>query len=319
MSLVEKALKKLKTSGASPSTMQSGTGMQLRIGRVVDIERPGANVPESPQPRASIGNGSRTIRIDYEGLRSSGFLPPEQHEREFAHQYRTIKRPLIRYAFPPDPTGLRLGNSGGRSIMVSSALPGEGKTFTAVNLALSLAMEKDHAVLLVDGDVAKPNVSQVFGAADEPGLLDVLADPQRSVESVILSTDTPRLSVLPAGCRSELATELLASARMRQAIEKLERLDPQMLIVVDSPPILLTSEARVLASLFEQIVLVVRAGSTQQQAVLDAIEAIGEKPGLRLVLNQAAHVGPGSNYYGYGSAYGLAAGESASKTQANNS
>jgi Mrp family chromosome partitioning ATPase len=179
-------------------------------------------------------------------------------------------------------------------------------------------MEKDFAVLLVDGDVAKPHVSEIFGAADEPGLLDLLVDPNRPIESVILSTDTPRLSLLPAGRRSELATELLASARMRQVIEMLERLDPQMLIVVDSPPLLVTSEARVLSTLFEQIVLVVLAGSTQQQAILDAIEAIGEKPGLRLVLNQATHVGPGGNYYGYGYNYGNVSGSPKnSPTQAN--
>lgn len=319
MSLVEKALKKLKASGALPRLERAGDDAPPRIGRVVDVERPGAGIVAMPQPRASIGNSSRTVHIDHEALRTGGFLPPEQHERELVHQYRTIKRPLIRYAFPPDPTGLGLMSSTGRSIMVSSALPGEGKTFTSVNLALSLAMEKDHAVLLLDCDVAKPHVSQIFGAADEPGLLDVLADPNRPIESVILSTDTPRLSLLPAGRHSELATELLASARMRQVIEKLERLDPQVLIVVDSPPILLTSEARVLATLFEQIVLVVRAGSTQQQAVLDAIEAIGEKPGLRLVLNQATHVGPGSNYYGYGYDYGYVSGNSPknSPTQAN--
>lgn len=318
MSLVEKALNKLKAS--SPSPVQRTTPPPtVRVGRVVDVERSAPAGTILPQPRAAIGNGQRTVRIDREALRDNGFLPPVPHERELAHQFRTIKRPLIRHAFPADASGFGLTSTTGRSIMVSSALPGEGKTFTAVNLALSLAMEKDYAVLLVDGDVAKPNISQIFGAGSEPGLLDLLVDPGRPVESVILSTDTPRLSLLAAGKQSEIATELLASARMRQVLEGLERLDPHLLVVFDSPPILLTSEARVLAGLFEQVVLVVRAGATQQQAVLDAVEAIGEKPGLRLILNQAAHADTAGSYYGYGHAYGYTPGESGTKNQVGNS
>lgn len=315
MSLVEKALSKLKASGQAP-VQRAASAVATRVGRVVDVEQPSSSSTILPQPRVAIGNGRRIVRIDRDALRKSGFLPPEPHERELAHQFRTIKRPLIRHAFPADAAGFGLTSTTGRSIMVSSALPGEGKTFTAVNLALSLALEKDHAVLLVDGDVAKPNISQIFGAGSEPGLLDLLVDPARPLESVILSTDTPRLSLLSAGKQSEVATELLASARMRQVLEGLERLDSHLLVVFDSPPILLTSEARVLASLFEQVVLVVRAGITQQQAVLDAVEAIGEKPGLRLILNQAARVGTAGSYYGHGYAYGYTPGVSGSNSQA---
>lgn len=312
MSLVEKALNKLKSSSSDGGPADRHAGRPARhVGRVVDVERAPSATTSLPEPKATIGNGRKLVRIDYEALRASGFLPSERHERELAHQFRTIKRPLIRHAFPSEMGAIGLPVPGRRSIMVSSALPGEGKTFTAVNLALSVAMEKDHAVLLVDGDVAKPNISQIFGAASEPGLLDLLEDSDRDVGSVVLSTDTPRLSLLPAGTRSELATELLASARMRQVIDKLERLDPHLVVVFDSPPVLLTSEARVLAGLFEQIVLVVRSGATQQQAVLDALEAIGDKPGLRLVLNQATRAGSASNYYGHGYIYGLDPGDAA--------
>lgn len=318
MSLVEKALNKLKASTPAPG-VRAEPRPSVRVGRVEDVAHPGGDAAALPRPRAALGNGRRTVKIDVAALRDNGFLPPEQHEREFAHQFRTIKRPLIRHAFPADAPAAGRAAAGRRAIMVSSALPGEGKTFTAVNLALSLAMEKDHSVLLVDGDVAKPNISQIFGAGSEPGLLELLADANRSVESVLLSTDTPHLSLLPAGQPSEVATELLASARMRQVLARLEHLDPHLLVVFDSPPILLTSEARVLAGLFEQVVLVVRAGTTQQQAVLDAIEAIGEKPGLRLVLNQAHRAGAAANYYGYGYVYGYGAGETSKSTQAVNS
>src|SRR5262249_8204418 len=158
-----------------------------------------------------------------------------------------------------------------RSIMVTSALPGDGKTFTSINLAISLSLERDHNVLLVDGDVPKPHVSRTFNVQDEPGLLDVLADPSVPIESVILPTDMRNFSLLPVGRRGETATELLSSARMRQVLTRLEQLDPNLLIVLDSPPVLFTSEARVLSSQFGQVVLVVKAGGTPQQAVLDTL------------------------------------------------
>jgi capsular exopolysaccharide synthesis family protein len=183
--------------------------------------------------------------------------------------------------------------------MVSSALPGDGKTFTCVNLALSLSLEKDYMVLLVDGDVAKPHLSNTFDIAKEPGLLDLLEDPNLDIESAVVPTNVRGLSLLPVGRRSETATELLASARMRQVVTKLEELDPHLIVIVDSPPVLLTSEARVLASLFSQVVLVVRASTTPQHAVMEAVRIIGEGPRLGLVLNQVYHsVADPYGYYG---------------------
>lgn len=314
MSIVERALQKLQATGARPPKSDS---VPLRsapvVGRVVEAEPRRSGPPEaSPGPAAGrrrelVGNRGKTVRIDYDALRQSGLLPPEHQQREIALQYRNMKRPLIRHAFQQPPSGVESRRASQRLIMVTSALPGEGKTFTSINLALSLAMEQDHSVLLVDGDVAKPHVSHTFGVAEQPGLLDLLNQRETDVEPVVLPTDVPGLSILPVGGRSEAATEMLASARMREIIRQLEALDPQGLVVVDSPPILITSEARVLASLFGQVVLVVRAASTPQQAVTEAIEIIGEGPWIGLVLNQASHEGPASGYgyyYRYGYGYG---------------
>jgi protein-tyrosine kinase len=308
MSIVERAIKKLQATGQSPRPHSRRPDPSTAVGRVVEDQHPGPVDATQPRLQALIGNVGKTVVIDYEALRRNRLLPPESQQREFDHQYRILKRPLIKHAFKSAAGQDRVGVSS-RTIMVTSALPGEGKTFTAINLALSLSMEKDHGVLLVDGDVAKPRVSHLFGVADEPGLLDVLSERERSIESVVLPTDVPGLSILPAGRGSDTATELLASDRMRQkVIERLSELDPNGLVVVDSPPMLLTSEARVLASLFGQIVLVVRANYTPQQAVQQAIGLIGEGPRLGLVLNQALHEGPGDGYgYGYGYGYGDAA------------
>ena len=255
--------------------------------------------------RVALGDPGRRRVLDHEALRRAGLLPPPSEEREIAHQFRSIKRPLIESAFGSAPPKEPL-ERGQRSIMVTSALPGDGKTFTSLNLALSLALERDSTVILVDGDMPKPHISELFNATNEPGLLDVLQNPALGIDSVILPTDTPGLSVVPVGRQVANATELLASARMFDVIRELESLDPHVIVVFDSPPLLLTSESRVLAGLFAQVLMVVRAGGTPQQAVLDAVKLLGEGPHVSLVLNQALHVGQGG-YYGYGSGYGYGA------------
>lgn len=308
MSIVEKALKKLQASGGTPPRAEVHRyGSSPPVGRVVAVEVPASPLPRDPALRRPIGNPAKKILIDPDALRRSGLMPPEHQQQELSHQYRTLKRPLIRKAFDAEARATSPDAPSPRAIMVASALPGEGKTFTAINLALSLALEKDHGVLLVDGDAPKPHVSETFGLQDEPGLLNVITDPRMPIESVVLQTSVPGLSILPVGRRTETATEHLASARMRQLLKQLEDLDPYGLVVVDSPPILLTSEARVMASLFGQVVLVVRAGSTPQEAVTEAIGILGEGPRVGLVLNQAIHENQSGTYYGHRYRYGYPA------------
>jgi protein-tyrosine kinase len=293
MSLIEQALNKRKAAAASQPE-------KIVAPSKSPVESPTAK-PSTAYTRRVFGNPVNTKKIDRDALRVAGLLAPDSESRQIEHQFRTMKRPLIKAAFE---------DSARRSVMVCSALPGDGKTFTSLNLALSLAMERDLSVILVDGDVAKPHISQILGAGKDMGLLDVLENPTQKIESVILPTDVPGLSVLPVGRHSHNATELLASTRMKDVITELEQLDPRCIVVVDSPPILLTSEARVLASLFGQIVMVVRAAGTPKQAVLDAIKLIGEGLKVSLVLNQAVHASDGDSYYGYGYKYGYGYGES---------
>jgi protein-tyrosine kinase len=300
VSLVEKALKKIQ-AGGRPQQPRRIAADQIVVGTVVPRDLRSLPSPE-PQELRWPTRSARIVKVDRDALRTAALIPPQEQERELADQYRAIKRPLIRAAF----------EGGGRDpaqqiIMLASALPGDGKTFTCINLAMSMAQEKDHAVLLVDGDVAKPHVSRVFGVQNEPGLLDVLADPSLDLEAMILATDVPKLSILPAGRAASNATELLASARMHHIMQHLPSLNRRGLIVVDSPPILLTSEARVLTTLVGQVVLVVKANQTPHQAVKDAVEAIGPGVPLKLVLNQADLSGPMGYYYGYRYGYQQAA------------
>jgi protein-tyrosine kinase len=291
VSIVEKAIRKLQTERRAE--IAERPDVPHVIGSVV--ERGDAPAPDRSLARPVLPvRPSRIVHVDRDTLRQAGMLPPESEEHELADQYRVIKRPLIRHAFEPGPDAVAP-----QLIMMASALPGDGKTFTCINLALSMSLETDRSVLLVDADVAKPHVSRMFGVEDEPGLLDVLTDPARSVESVILPTDVPRLRILPAGKRQETATELLASDRNREVAKRLCELDPRGIVLFDSSPILLTSESRVLASLVGQIVLVVKAGLTPQHAVKDTIEILGSGKRVYLVLNQADLSGPLSYYYGY--------------------
>jgi receptor protein-tyrosine kinase len=189
----------------------------------------------------------------------------------------------------------------GNLVMVASAVPGEGKTFMSLNLALSMRLEEDVTVLLVDGDVVNPRMSQVLGADSERGLLDIIKDPTISLASLILPTDVPGLSFLPAGCPDDKATEMLASARMQQVVAQLAAQDPSRLVLFDSAPLLLTTESHALAQLAGQIIIVVRAEQTPHHVVLEAIDTLAEDKCVALVLNQSMRQPHTGYYYQYGS------------------
>jgi exopolysaccharide/PEP-CTERM locus tyrosine autokinase len=275
MSVIENAIKRLQASqgAAAPTRTQP-------------------SVARRPEPTGNTTTSTRIIPIDLDALRSVGLLPPAHQEREIAQQYRQIKRPLINHALGRGVEALPQGNL----VMVASAVPGEGKTFTSLNLALSMRLEEDVTVLLVDGDVVNPRLSQVLGADDVRGLLDVAKDPSLSLSSAILQTDIPGLSFLPAGHQDPKATELLASARMQDVVAQVSRQDPARLVLFDSAPLLLTTEAHALTDVAGQILLVVRADQTPQQAVLDALDTLSEGKSVSLVLNQSTKQ-PNSGYY----------------------
>jgi protein-tyrosine kinase len=242
------------------------------------------------------------VHVDKTALREQGLYPPADEERLIAAQYRQIKRPLVINA---KGGGATIGPNT-KVIMVASALPGEGKTFTSINLSMSLAQEKDIEVLLADADVTTNKLSAIFGADKHPGLLECLEDEAFDPESLVLPTDVPGLSFLPAGNPCDNATELLASVRMQKVLRQLNRISARRIVVLDSSPLLATTESRVLASLVGQVVLVVRAGHTPQRAVLEAISQLGGDSWIGLILNQSeSNRNRQDGYgYGYGNGYG---------------
>jgi protein-tyrosine kinase len=250
---------------------------------------------------AGDGRRSKAVHIDLEALAQAGFVTPEAQRSQIAYEFRVLKRPVIRNA--SGKSGVRLEN--GNRVMVTSALPREGKTFVALNLALSIALEVDHTVLLVDADVANPSLMKVMHLPDSKGLLDVLTGDQPDVADVLLRTNIEKLSILPAGTFDRRATEMLASDAMANLVDEMSARYPDRILVFDSPPLLPTTEARVLASHMGQILMVVEADHTTQAAVTQALETIENCPVVLMVLNKTTRTEPGG-YYAYGSAYAAA-------------
>jgi protein-tyrosine kinase len=283
MSLVEQAISRLKNQNAAKP---SSGPVRMKTPAPVNRESGAAST-------------ANRLNIDMQDLRAKGYLPEIDQDRSFAEHYRRIKRPLIDKAL----AGAGLGEL--RVIMVASAVPGDGKTFTSINLALSMARERDMSVLLVDSDVAKQHITGVFGLSGRPGLLDALQNDAIDPESLVVPTNIRGLSLLPAGPHAEGTAELLSSNRMRAITEHLCACDPSRILLLDSPPLLITNEGRALLKIAGQVILVVRASVTPRQAVQAAIGLIDARQAGGLVLNDVASASS-EGYYGYGSygAYG---------------
>lgn len=244
---------------------------------------------------------SRQVNIDMVTVASRGIITPETARSQLGAELRVLKRPLLRNVLGKSAAPVKNANL----IMVTSAVPGEGKTYLAANLAMSIAMELDHTVLLVDADVERPSLPGVLGFGHEKGLLDVLLDSRLDLGQVILKTNIEKLSIVPAGTHHSRATELLASAAMNKLLAEMALRYPDRIIIFDSPPLLVTTEARALAAHMGQVIVVVRADSTSHAEVKHAVAALEVCPVKMMVLNQASGHFDGHGYgYGYGYGYG---------------
>lgn len=244
-----------------------------------------------------VSGSGRQVTLDLERLRDAGLVDPKSSKsNRTTEEFRRIKRPLLMHIRGEGATVVDNANL----IMVTSALPGEGKTFTSINLAMSIAMEMDKTVLLIDADVAKPDVTGRLAVEAERGLIDVLQDESLTLPEVLLRTDIPKLTILPSGSRHVHSTELLASDRMRQLMLELANRYSDRIIIIDSPPLLLTNEARVLAGLVGQVVLVTEESKTPQNAVKEAVDMLEDNEIVGIVMNKGAHRREGEGYGGYG-------------------
>lgn len=231
-----------------------------------------------------------------ERLRAQNMLVPGSRLGDSVFdEYRRIKRPLISNAFGKTAQLVDKGNL----ILLTSSLPGEGKSYTSVNLALSIAQERDHTVLLVDCDVARHGSSRLLGVADKPGLVELLESDNLDIGDVILRTDIPKLCLISAGKQHEYVTELLASHRMVELVHELGTRYQDRVIIFDGPPILPTPQTQVLVGLVGQVVFVIEAGKTPQMVVEEALSLIPSDQATGLILNKNEKMSLRSGYYGY--------------------
>jgi protein-tyrosine kinase len=260
-------------------------------------------VEPEPQIATARPTGRRMAPLDRAVLEKGGMLMPGAAIGPLAEEFRMVKRQLLLTARAVAAKDTAKAADRARMILVCSAQPSEGKTFCAINLALSMATEKDVEVLLVDADFPKPDVLPRMGLPNGPGLLDVLAGSVANVEDCIIDTDVPQLSVLPAGARSISDTELLASDRARAVIDGLAEANPRRIVIFDSPPALAASPASVLALHVGQVMLVVRADQTSESDLRAAVNTLDACEHIQLVLNSVSFQPGGrrfGSYYEYG-------------------
>ena len=250
-------------SKPAPAPNAALAGAKIQPTAVHTAIEPATSGPESQLPSqldAETVFVSRKVDLDLETISAAGIVVPSAPRSRMADQFRVIKRPLISNAIGSKGTAkLQHGNL----IMVTSAMAGEGKSFTSINLAMSIAAELDHTVMLVDADVARPSVRRVLGLPPSPGLLDVL-EGKADMADVLLRTNVDKFTILPSGTPHLKATELLASEAMTRLVNNIAKRYSDRIVIFDSQTLLLTTESRVLATQMGQIVVVVHAGTRRR-------------------------------------------------------
>ncbi len=236
--------------------------------------------PSTPKPRDEAPVNQ--VNLDLALLSRAGIYSPEQKANRTTEEFRLIKHAVLARIQGAEVKDRRNANV----VMVTSTLEAEGKSFVAANLAMSIAAERDKSVILVDADPSRSAVAKTFSIASQTGLLDVLEN-LAELPDVILTTNIPGLSLIPAGPKRPLSAELYASERAVGFLEQLVARYPTSIVVFDAPPILATGEPSALAQHVGQIVFVVEAERTGQAAIVEALNLVNSCPNIGFVLNKA--------------------------------
>jgi protein-tyrosine kinase len=308
-STIEKALQKQKeallknklTNQNSESTNANFTSETVQPSSDVSIQsnqEPSFDSTlkgESPLEKNHVKDLQILLHIDLQRLEKMGFVGLGTSRNLINEEYREIKRKLLTNAFGP----LASTMSNSNIIMISSARPAEGKTFTAVNLALSIAAEQDKTVLLVDADVLKPNVFKTLDIEPKNGLMEYLLGAVDDLSDIIYHTSVPKLRLIPAGQSHHLSTELLASAVMKKTVEEFSNRYPDRVVIIDTPPLIGINETAVLANLAGQAVIVVEEGRSKLNDIQRAVERLNPDMAIGFVVNKSTTFSDKGGYYGY--------------------
>ena len=220
--------------------------------------------------------------IDAVALERAGMVDWSRTRSRVSEEFRLVQRQILRNAFAPPGAEPGFTNL----LMVTSARPGEGKSFTAVNLAGSIARQGNNHVLLVDANSKRNSICYPMGLADAPGLLDLAANPKLDPGPLIVRTPIEQLSILPIGRERERSPVLFSSQEMIRLIQSLGRRYADRLLVLDAPPCLSTSDPAVLAPVVGQVLFVVEAERTQRGEIEASLDLIQACPTIALVLNK---------------------------------
>ncbi|WP_289030433.1 XrtA-associated tyrosine autokinase [uncultured Paraglaciecola sp.] len=292
MNSIEKALQKQNQKASEQSQKEVASSADDATSSIEKALNPQAAASVKPT-KAQVSKVD--IEIDFETLDKKGFVSTNSQRSIINEEYRAIKRKLLDNAFGPLSKSLNNSNI----IMVSSSRPGEGKTFTAVNLALSIALEQDKTVLLVDADVLKPNVMRTLEQKNTVGLMEFLLGEKDNISEVMCTTNLENLRIIPAGKSHHLSTELLASEKMQEAVQEFANRYPDRVVIVDTPPLLGINETAILANLAGQALVVVEETKTKLADVSNAVKQLNPDMAIGFVVNKAEKANSDGSGYGY--------------------
>ena len=291
MSIIENALKK-----ANKEPLFNNDQSVVLANQSGGLVKPKEHSSNS-EINGSVYSVESQVSIDWMRLAAEGFLDQNNTKSQLAEEFRVIKRPLVNNIQDASINGIQRSNL----ILICSSLPGEGKTFVSINLALSIANELDKKVLLIDADVEKPSISKQLGIKASTGLIEYLENDKITFSDILLKTDLPNLSLIPAGKKHKYSTELLSSQRMYLFADEVSRRYSDRVVIFDSPPLLVATQAQVLAELVGQVVLVIGAEETPQSVVNDSIAKLANCDVVMTLLNKTKKE---LDLYGYNYGYG---------------
>lgn len=299
MSIIEKAIKKQSEASHTLRETSVERAQSRKAPESVNDAEPLAPLAVAAEPAAAVARENKvSVNLDLQQLAQRNFVSLSSDRRLINEEYRVIKRKLINNAFGALSQTLKHPNL----ILVSSSRPGEGKTFSAVNLALSIALEQDKTVLLVDSDVLRPSVAKTLQITHDVGLTDYLLSDKVSVSDIMLSTNVERLKIITAGRPHHLSTELLASERMEMLVNEFATRYHDRIVIFDAPPLLGVNETAVMASMCGQAVIVVEENHTKLSEIEQAVSLLPKDIATGFLINKA-HRNQGKGY-GYGYYYG---------------
>jgi protein-tyrosine kinase len=267
-----------ETELEAPAGSEEATDAELRAADA-DLRDPdpatALTVPPTPEP-------GRMPPLDMAALEKSGLVVGHKVRTRISEEFRITVGHLLR--------SMQANYSPGRGapnvIMVTSARPGEGKSFSSLNLAGSIAQHTQREVLLMDVDAKQRSVSSQLGLTDRPGLLDLSNNPTLRIEDVIIKTSIPHLSIMPVGSGQSGGLDITQTRPVTTLVERIARRFPNSVVLLDAPPCLSTSDPSTLAPFVGQIVLVVEAERTQRNEVIAALDLIKACPSVTLMLNK---------------------------------